>query len=193
MVALLAYMITAAIVLLFLLINQITGLFLEDVFFRRRPFRETISWVTYTVFYITVIYIATYAAARMLFRRSEELDDAGSRPRRMDDALAFNDRLRWDYGRWPVYLIAIVVGVSIVSLPGLAVRIVHPVAWTFFALLVPTLFLIWREREPSPVPQLPAPRRQIEAHSTRHLRSRRLLSTLSSTRGIAGHCGHRYP
>jgi len=150
MAALLAYACTLAVIPVFLAIDKITGGYLVDLLYTPVPIVRNISWVPATIFYLGVIYAAAWAIFRMLLGGVRELDGMDASPNRASRLVTLDRVIRWDYGLWPIYLTLVVLAVSLVTLPALVMHLVSPVVWSLVALLAPTIYGVWSQREPAP-------------------------------------------
>lgn len=169
MAALLAYACTIVVIPVFLALDRLARGRLVDLLYTPVPIVRNVSWVPATIFYLALIYVVAWAGFSVMLRGVRQLDDLDASPRRTSGLVRIDQMIRWDYGQWPVYLALIVIIVSLVTLPALVVHLVSPIVWTLVALLIPTIFGFWREREPAPIISIARP--AIEQHDAPSLLS----------------------
>lgn len=166
MAALLAYLITAALIPLFLLVDWLSGGFLVGVFYSPVPLGDGVSWVGATVLYLGAIYLASWLALRALVGAGRALEGAGQPPRWLESIGWLDPLVRRDDGRWPLALAAVAGGLGLVTLPALAAHLVSPITWTLVTLAAPTIVGIYRDRiPPEPIEAMPE-RVRVEAPAT---------------------------
>lgn len=155
MAALIAYACTLVITTIFLLTDLLLNRRMEKAIFSRRiemnvPLR--------CLLILILIYALVYVAVRFVLREGHAIEATGARTRRLEGPLSRDSRLRWDHGRWPLYLAGIIGVVAVASMPAMFQdRAEWPAVWALYALLIPTLILFYRGREVPPPLEIDEP------------------------------------
>src|SRR4051794_28573626 len=116
MAPLLAYALTATIVVLFLVVDLVTGGFASRLLFSPFPFLTLPSYPA-TIGYIVFVYVASSAFFGWSLRASAELAEASKTPKWVEDLQWIVAAIRRDYGRWPLVLVALIAGICLLASP----------------------------------------------------------------------------